>query len=153
MVVRLTIQGLYARMHVIPSEAEALRTREKELKVVWYALRLEEERMGRSIEKQELGRFKRQSPEQEESIFDAKTLASIWRHVELAIADGRWSALADTAMYSCAEEVTATQGVLRLSSVPRGEVEVCADGGIRGESVQSRLKPRRKRTCSSKRSG
>ena len=63
-------------------------------------------------------------------MFDAKSIATFWRHLELAVQDGRWKALeyVDVPRRAEAAVVTGTVAEAQVSSIPRGAVEECGDG-------------------------
>ena len=89
--VNWSLEELYRHLHTIRIQFD--HEVENKLLVVWASLQDSERRAGRAIRENELGRFKKHSAAQEAIIFDTTSGETVWRHVELAVRDGRWEAL------------------------------------------------------------
>ena len=79
------------------------------------------------------------------SMFDAKSIATFWRHLELAVQDGRWKALdyVDVPRRAEAAVATGTVAEAQVSSIPREAVEECGDGWYRWRSFKKQADLRR----------
>ena len=85
-----SLEGLYRHLHT--SRIQLDHEVEKEMLVVWTALQDSERSAGRAI-RDELSRFNKHSWVREATIFDTTSVEAMWRHLELAVRDGRWEAL------------------------------------------------------------
>ena len=138
-VVHCTFLEMYLKLHAKPTDNDALHLRDAELLAVWRELRANEARLGREIRDLELGRFKKQDSNKDESIFDARTISTIWAHLVLAEQDGRWDALDYGDASAAVDAVTAAtteaeaaspepDADVKITSLPREAVESFEDG-------------------------
>ena len=122
-----TMGEIYELLHTVPREPEAQRLRESELRVLWAELDRERRWRGDVIKDEELGRFRGHNDPslKADSIFDAKTVATTWRHLVLAVEDGRWKAIDHP---GAPKPAPGPAAATELQDIPSGEVKSFADG-------------------------
>jgi hypothetical protein len=131
--VKWTVEEMYVCMRCKPQDPAKLRVRESQLLNLYRSLKSWEEHRKRPIKSETIGRFTRHSLKKAESIFDAKTVATLWSHIAQLLDEvseeepwPAWEWASPFGASSLADAVPDDK--LQISSIPRKQIEDIGDG-------------------------